>query len=179
MPCADGGSIRGAVCPDRAEDVQRPEATLGEPVSDRMYDLFISHAWRYHDDWTRMGELLDGCPGLKWRNFSVPWYDPAMDPNTEVGGRFVHRWLEQQIVPACGVILLSSVWANKSARKWVELELDLARKHGKPVVAVPPFGEAEVPADAAARADAVCGWEPHDIVKAFDARIAAQHGAGS
>ena len=87
-------------------------------MTERIYDLFITHAWRYHDDWTRVGEMFDKLLGDSWRNFSVPWYDPALDPNTEVGKRLVHRWLEQQIVPTCGVILLSSVYENKSAQKW-------------------------------------------------------------
>ena len=73
-------------------------------MNERIYDLFITHAWRYHDDWTRVGEMFDKSLGDSWRNFSVPWYDPALDPNTEVGKRLVHRWLEQQIVPTCGVI---------------------------------------------------------------------------
>jgi len=27
--------------------------------------------------------------GDVWRNFSVPWYDPGLDPNTEVSKRLV------------------------------------------------------------------------------------------
>lgn len=135
-----------------------------------MYDIFISHAWRYHDDWTRMGELLDGYAGLKWRNFSVPWYDPALDPNTELGSQFVRRWLEQQILPTCGVILLSSVWNSKSARKWLELEVSIARAHHIPIVAVPVFGEQDLPPEAVPLADAVCAWDPRQIIAALDAR---------
>jgi hypothetical protein len=68
-------------------------------MTPKLYDLFLTHAWRYHDDWTRMAEMLDHCDGVKWRNFSVPWHDPAMDANTEVGGRSIRNWLESQIVP--------------------------------------------------------------------------------
>lgn len=141
-------------------------------VSGRVYDLFITHAWRYHDDWTRMGELLDHMPGLSWRNFSVPWYDPAMDPNTELGGRFVRRWLEQQIVPVCGVILLSSVYSSKSARKWVELEIELARKHQKPIVGVPAYGEEITSPEALSRVDVACPWDAQQILAVFDAQLA-------
>src|SRR5262249_37199648 len=119
-------------------------------VNDGIYDIFITHAWRYHDDWTRMGDLLDGFLGSSWRNFSVPWYDPALDPNTEVGHRLIHQWLEQQIVPTCGIVLLSSVYDNKSARRWVELEVELARKHQKPIVGVPTFGQETMSPAAAA-----------------------------
>ena len=112
-------------------------------MTERMYDLFITHAWRYHDDWTRVGEMFDKYLGDGWRNFSVPWYDPALDPNTDVGKRLVYRWLEQQIMPTCGVILLSSVYENKSAQKWVMLEVELARKYEKRIIGLPTFGMTE------------------------------------
>lgn len=139
-------------------------------MSDQVYDIFITHAWRYHDDWTRMGDLLDRAMGESWRNFSVPWYDPALDPNTELGNRLVHRWLEQQIVPACGIILLSSVYDNKSARRWVELEAKLAREHGKPIIGVATFGQQEMSPGAAAMVDAVCPWDAGQIIATLDAR---------
>jgi len=137
-------------------------------MSDRVYDIFITHAWRYHEDWTRMGELLDRSAGLSWRNFSVPWYDPALDPNTETGKRLVDRWLEQQIIPTCGIIVLSSVYENNSARKWVKLEAELARRHNKPVVGVPAFGESAMSPEASQLVDRVCPWSAEQIIAAFD-----------
>jgi len=142
-------------------------------MTQRMYDLFITHAWRYHDDWIRVGEMFDKFLGDAWRNFSVPWYDPALDPNTEVGKRLVHRWLEQQIVPTSGVIFLSSVYENKSAQKWVVLEVELARKHQKRIVGLPAFGVAEMAPQSAALVDQQCNWDAHEIVAALDATPAA------
>ena len=142
-------------------------------MNERIYDLFITHAWRYHDDWTRVGEMFDKFLGDSWRNFSVPWYDPALDPNTEVGKRLVHRWLEQQIVPTCGVILLSSVYENKSAQKWVVLEVELARKYQKRVIGVPTFGADTMTPQAAALVDVQCPWDAETIVTALDAAAAA------
>lgn len=133
------------------------------------YDIFITHAWRYHEDWTRVGELLDDCSGLNWRNFSVPWHDPAMDPNSEVGGRFIRNWLESQIVPAAGVLLLNSVYATNSARHWITLEIEMARRHGKPVIALPSFGEADVLPEVRALADSVAQWDGVAIIGAIEA----------
>jgi hypothetical protein len=140
-------------------------------MPERMYDLFITHAWRYHDDWVRASEMFDKFLGGSWRNFSVPWYDPALDPNTDVGKRLVHRWLEQQIVPTCGVILLSSVYQNQSARKWVVLEVELARKYQKRVVALPAFGTAAISPEVISLVDAQCSWEAEQVVGALDAPI--------
>jgi antiphage defense system Thoeris ThsB-like protein len=136
-------------------------------MNDRVYDLFITHAWRYHDDWTRLVDLLDQFLDQSWRNFSVPWYDPALDPNTEVGKRLVYRWLEQQIVASCGVILLSSVYENKSARKWVEIEVEMARKHDKRIIGVPAFGKTLMSPEAAGLVDAICPWDPAQLISAL------------
>ncbi len=137
-------------------------------MSERIYDLFVTHAWRYHDDWTRISGIFDECLGDRWRNFSVPWYDPALDPNTEVGRQLVHRWLEQQIVPTCGVILLSSVYESRSAQKWVVLEVELARKHQKRIIGLPTFGAADMMAQAASLVDIKCSWDAREIIAALD-----------
>ena len=132
------------------------------------YDLFITHAWRYHDDWTRLGDLLDRTPDLSWRNFSVPWYDPAVDPNTETGTRFVRKWLESQISPVAAVIFLGGVYAAKSARRWLELEVEMARRRSKPVIALPMFGEVQFPSDARALVDDVVAWDGREVIAAVD-----------
>jgi MTH538 TIR-like domain (DUF1863) len=132
------------------------------------YDIFITHAWRYHDDWTRVGSVLDGCAGFSWRNFSVPWYDPAMDPNTEIGARFIRRWLESQIIPVAVVVFLGSVYAVKSARKWLEMEVEMARRHGKPVLGLPSFGETELAAEARTLVDATSAWTGEAITAAIE-----------
>lgn len=38
----------------------------------KIYDLFISHAWRDDDDYNRLVNLLLAAPLFKWRNYSVP-----------------------------------------------------------------------------------------------------------
>jgi hypothetical protein len=134
----------------------------------KTYDIFISHAWRYHDDWTNVSNLLDGCKGLKWRNFSVPWYDPALDPNTELGAKAVRNWLDGQIRPVMGMVLLDSVYAVKSTRKWLELEVELARTYAKPVVALPARGESEVAPEIRALADMVVGWDALEIIDSLE-----------
>lgn len=141
-------------------------------ADEKIYDLFITHAWRYHGEWTEMAALLERNPGLRWRNFSVPWHDPAMDANTETGGKFVRNWLETQIIPVHGVIFLSGVYEIRSTRKWLDLELSFARKHGKAVIAVPKQGERDVPADVAAQVQGVCPWDAGEIISAIDRLIA-------
>lgn len=133
-----------------------------------MYDIFISHAWRYHEDWLALSKLFDAEKKIRWRNFSVPWYDPALDPNTELGARAIRTWLDGQIRPVFGFVLLDSVYTVKSARKWIDLELELARAHAKPVLALPAQGQSAVSDDARALADEAAGWDVDGILKAFE-----------
>ena len=51
----------------------------------RKLDVFISHGWRRHNEWEEVVAILDGIEDLTWRNFSVPWHDPALHPSTEIG----------------------------------------------------------------------------------------------
>jgi hypothetical protein len=134
----------------------------------KTYDLFITHAWRYHDDWKRLVNLLNAHNVRAWRNFSLPWYDPALDPRTEEGGKLVRWHLETQIIPAQAVVLLSSVLSEPGTRKWLDLELAMARKHGKPVIAIPAWGETEVPPEVRATADTAVGWDAAALLAAVD-----------
>lgn len=132
-----------------------------------MYDIFITHAWRYHDDWMRLSNLFDAEKSIKWRNFSVPWYDPALDPNTELGAKAIRNWIDGQIRPVIGTVLLDGVYAVKSTRVWLELEIELSRYHRKPVVAVPAYGTSTISSEAAALADAAVEWDALQIVQTF------------
>lgn len=137
------------------------------------FDLFLTHAWRYHEDWTRAATMLDGMDGFSWRNFSVPWHDPAMDANTEVGGRFIREWLETQIMPVDAVLLLAGVHALGSGRKWVDLEIDYARRHQKVVLGLPALGESpeNFPSPLSAQVAAVVPWDAAEIIAALQRHL--------
>lgn len=132
-------------------------------------DVFMTHAWRFHADWTQFSELMDKMPGIAWRNFSLPWHDPAMDPNTEVGGRFIRDFLESQIIPVHVVVLLAGVYEIKSARRWFDMEVEMARKHNKPILGMPAIGKETVPEEVRALCDASSEWDGIRIIAAIDA----------
>lgn len=133
----------------------------------RTYDVFVTHAWRYHDDWNRFADLMNAVSYFRWRNFSVPWYDPAIDVNTDMGKKFVADWLESQILPVNVVVALDSVFAVKSARRWLEEELRLARQHKKPVLAMPAFGATEVSAELKGLCDGGLAWDGKVVAEAI------------
>src|ERR1700704_5470211 len=128
-------------------------------VKTRTVDIFITHAWRYHRDWKLLVDLLSAHGARGWRNFSLPWYDPALDPRTPKGGEVVRWNLESQIIPVHAVLLLASVLSEPGTRKWLDFELEMAQKHDKPIIAVPPWGEIEVTREVSDQAHAVVGWD--------------------
>lgn len=144
-------------------------------MAERSLDLFLTHAWRYHEDWTRATGLFDSLAGLNWRNFSVPWHDPAMDFRSERGGQFIRAWLESQIAPVDAVVLLAGVWQIGSARQWVELELDYAARHRKCVIGLPDIDASvdSFPSELRGRVAAVVPWDANQIVTTLSALLTA------
>ena len=72
----------------------------------KIYDLFISHAWRYNDDYTRLVDMLRKAPNFNWRNYSDPKHDPVVDPDDKVNRDRLVRELEGQIRPTNCVIVI-------------------------------------------------------------------------
>lgn len=134
----------------------------------KCYDIFLSHAWRFHDDWSKYSELLDKTPGIIWRNFSLPWHDPAMNANTQVGGAFIREFLESQIIPVHAVVILSGVYSISSARRWCDVEIEMARKHNKPLIGVPTFDTNIIPEDLSNLCDVCCGWDAATLLSTID-----------
>lgn len=137
-------------------------------ASYKNYDLFVTHAWRFHEDWTRLTELMDQVPGLLWRNFSLPWHDPAISPNTEAGGRFIRSSLESQIIPAHVVVLLAGVYEIRSARQWVDMEIEIAKKRNKPIIALPPINKDSIPDELVALCDTSSTWDGVRLIASID-----------
>lgn len=135
-------------------------------VQGKTVDLFITHAWRYHADWKRSVDLLNAHGLHQWRNFSLPWYDPALDPRTEKGSQIVRANLESQIVPVHAVILLASVLEEPGTRKWLDFEVEVSRQRGKPILALPAWGRSDVDDAVRALADDVVGWDAAEILQA-------------
>src|SRR5437016_5838115 len=64
--------------------------------------------------------------------------------------------------------LLAGVYAIKSAQGWLDLEIEFARKHNKPVIAIPPAGEKAVSNDILSFCDGRAGWCAEEIIAALD-----------
>jgi Thoeris protein ThsB, TIR-like domain len=131
----------------------------------KTYDLFISHAWKYHEDYDRLVEMLNNAPNFKWRNYSVPQHDPKIDPNTNVGYAKLKTELEKQIKPVNCVIVLAGMYAAYSG--WIGEEMNIADSYSKPMGGVNPWGQQRTPTAVSGRVKEMVGWNTATIIAAI------------
>ncbi|MCB9741780.1 MAG: TIR domain-containing protein [Alphaproteobacteria bacterium] len=128
---------------------------------DRIYHLFISHAWAYNDSYYRLVKLLDAAPDFRWRDYSVPEHDPL------AGGAELSEQLRGQLKPASVMLIFAGMYVNH--REWIQYELELARELGKPIIGVLPRGQRRVPEQVRAAATEMVRWNTRSIVSAVRA----------
>ncbi len=128
----------------------------------KIYDLFISHAWRNSDDYDRLVDILNAAPRFEWRNYSSPRHDPAKDPDTAAGRRALRIALDGQIRPVNCVLIISGMYAAYSF--WIQAEINIAESYGKPIVGIRPWDQERLPQAVQDAANEMVGWNSDSIV---------------
>ena len=127
----------------------------------KTYDVFISHAWNYHEDYLRVVQFLDDAPYFNWRNYSVPEHDPV-DANSN---RMLKEALKRQMRPANVVLILSGMYTAHSG--WIDFEIDFSLQINKPMIGVRPWGQQRVSKTVSDSVDAMVGWQTNSIISAI------------
>lgn len=125
------------------------------------YRLFISHAWDYHDDYTRLLNLLNNAPYFSWSNYSVP----RDDRFGKMSVSELKEEIRQQIRPVNCFVALGGVYMSHS--EWIQFELDFAVSLGKPIVGVKPWGNTNISRAVSDVAKIVVNWNTDSIVSAI------------
>lgn len=131
----------------------------------KTYDLFISHAWKYNEDYYRLEKMLNNTALFKWRNYSVPEHKPLVDPNSQVGRNKLLNLINIQIKPVNCVIILGGMYALHS--DWILDEIKFAQKYNKPIIGVYPWGQKKMPLIVQKTANELVGWNSSSIIGAI------------
>jgi len=127
------------------------------------YNLFISHSWAYGDAYDKLIVLLDSKGGyFPYKNYSVPRNDPIHNAPNQVALRAA---IERQIRPASVVVILAGVYSTYS--KWINVEIELAKQLGKPIIAIEPWGSEKTSKAVKDAADKIVKWQTDSIVNAI------------
>lgn len=125
----------------------------------RTYSVFICHDWEYSDDYYRICEFLDDAPNFSWNNLSVPEHDP-LDTND-----MLQKNLRGQIRPADVMLVLAGMYSARSGS--MDWEMAFARRIGKSIIGVKPWGNVQLPVVVQNNADEIVGWNTDSIVSAI------------
>lgn len=127
----------------------------------RTYNLFISHAWGYNASYVRLVRMLRKAPYFNFRNFSVPSHRGLIARTN----RELKQELYDQIRPVHVAIILAGMYATYSY--WIQEEIDLAERLGKPILGIYPWGSQRAPRSVQEAADLMVGWNTASIVDAI------------
>ena len=127
-----------------------------------IYNLFISHSWTYSNQYQNLIHLLDSKNYFTYKNYSVPKDNPIHNAATDYRLR---QAIECQMKPASCVIIMAGVYSTYS--KWINIEIELAKKLGKKIIAVEPLGSERTSVVVKNAADEIVRWNTDSIVKAI------------
>ena len=125
--------------------------------------IFISHAWKYDEHYEKVVEWFNNESYFRWSNYSVPKEDNCGDgyiPNYKL-----KECLTNQINPSQYVVILSGLYVSYS--DWIEYEIEEARRIGKYIIGVRPWGNTQLPQIVQEKADIIVGWNSKSIIDAI------------
>lgn len=131
----------------------------------KTYNIFISHSWKYSDDYERLVALLNHAPYFSWRNYSVPSTKPVLAPDEEGSVRVLSKELQEQIQSVSVVLVVSGMYV--AHKFWIQCELELASAFPKPIIGIIPQGNERVPEDLQTMAVEMVRWNTDSIVSAI------------
>lgn len=137
----------------------QPNSYFGyNPFLSKEYHLFISHSWDYGDDRTSLGDLVvKGLPdaGQVW-DYSAPKDHPIHSANRND----LIAALYDRIGKAKVLIFPAGMYASYS--EWIPIEIGIAQRLQKPIIAVEKWG-AQRSSSMAQYAHEIVGWNSSTI----------------
>lgn len=129
------------------------------------YRIFISHAWRYGDEYTRLVNLLDASPWFSYYNYSAPKEKPLALSSLHASYHEIAQAITAKIQRAQVVLVIGGMYTLY--HDWMKYEVDEALRMEKPIIVIMPWGSSYIPVDLRAKASKVVGWNAASIVSAI------------
>ncbi len=126
-----------------------------------MYRLFISHSWKYSDAYVKINNML-GKGKIQYYNHSVPKDDPI---HTNGTNNQLYDAIDAKIKGCSCVIILAGVYSTYS--KWINIEIEIAKKYKKPIIAVEPWASAKTSAVVKENATKIVSWNYKSVCNAI------------
>jgi len=126
-----------------------------------MYNIFISHAWQYNEEYYRLVKSLRDN-NFPFHNYSVPEHDP-LGANTD---RELEEALRCQIKPCSCVLIIAGMYYDY--RKWLQIEIDIAQEYSKPIIVIRPWGAERIPIELQKPAFNIVNWQIKSIIEAIE-----------
>ncbi len=129
------------------------------------YKIFISHAWRYDDDYNGIVGLLNNANNFSWANYSVPHHDPVYARNREK----LEELLVNQMKFAEAFVVPAGMYLHYS--DWIQFELNYGSSKDKPIIGVYPWGSERAPQALQDVAAEMVGWSSNSITSAIRRQV--------
>lgn len=124
------------------------------------YHIFISHAWKYSDDYNRLVATLRNSSYFSCYDYSIN-ADKSLT-SKRVPDYQICQSLEEQIKHASVVLVLLGMYA--ASHEWIQTEVDIAVSLGKPVIGIKPWGQERLPQEIVSKCNKIVGWNGPSII---------------
>ena len=129
------------------------------------YRIFISHAWKYGEEYMRLVQLLDQAPYFHYYNYSAPKERPLELTSEWASKSEIQRAISNKIGKSQIELVLGGMYADY--HDWMQYEVDEAKRMGKPILLIKPWGQTMIPRSLQDVADDMVGWNTDSIVSAI------------
>ena len=131
----------------------------------RYYNIFISHAWKYGDEYDRLEGMLRDAPNFQFLNWSAPSDKPLIPPGTHASDQSVRAKIQDKMKMADCILVLGGMYAAHS--DWMQAEIDIAAVLPRPLIGVRPWGNKPYPTNVLIATKVDVGWQTSTIVQAI------------
>lgn len=159
-----GGKAVGSIFSSDEQEQSLPRlARAAQSLDDKQYNVFISHSWKYDEDYQGIVDLLSNIPSLDWQNHSVPEEKELENVTDEE----LENGLRNRMRNASVVITSAGMYGSEAYSTWIPREHEIAEDLCKPIVAVKPEGQKNIPSYIEESADEIVGWTRASVAHAL------------